>query len=215
MGQEAASVGDDGADRGGPVSEYGLIVTGTQVRAAMEATIRLWFPAYAFEIPRQQGSATGLLPFRSFNAAMDMSSRIEDQVPACVIVAPGLSAKPIKHGRVYEATWTCGVGCVVSSKDFASTLLLAEQYAATIRALVLQKHGLGGFASHIEWIGESYDEIPVEQNTPLLGTTNTFDVTVEGILDESQGPRVPPVPQDSTADWPLVEHVAVTINEET
>src|SRR5207302_1137328 len=89
-------------------------VTGGDVRDAVEATVRLWIDDYLGVVAAHDGR-DALPTFRSYAPALDLDHFVEDQLPSCVIVAPGMSDVPrLKADGSYVGTWSVGVGAVVS-----------------------------------------------------------------------------------------------------
>jgi hypothetical protein len=179
---------------------FGTIVTGKMVRTAMRRHVQQWFPTYIAEIARNDGRDPAEMPlFRSFPSALDMPDGkfVEDQMPSCVIVAPGLIEDPRRHRGMYLVRWGVSVGAVVSGQDRENTFDLSELYAAAVRALVLQHPSLGGFASATDWEGERYDDIPNDMSRTLAAGTVQFAVEVQEALDATGGPDAPltdPIP---------------------
>lgn len=179
---------------------FGPIVTGKHVRTAMRAHLQAWLPSYVAEVGREDGRLGSDLPLpRSYVSALDLVNGkfTEDQMPSCVIVAPGLITEPVKRGGAFITTWAVSVGCVVSGQDRENTFDLSELYAAAVRAAVLQHPSLGGFATAIDWLGERYDDIPNEMQRTLAAGTVQFSVEVQDALRLGYGPDAPladPVP---------------------
>src|SRR5688572_31890645 len=87
------------------------------------------------------------------------SGYVEEQLPRIVVICPGLAEQPYAEGDgSYFARWNLGVGVLVSARDEASTRMLAQVYAATVRAILLQRSSLDGVATGVFWIDEQYDE---------------------------------------------------------
>lgn len=173
---------------------FGTIVTGKQVRVAMKDHLQAWFPSYIAEIGREDGRDGGALPlFRSYVSRLDMPEGryAEDQMPSCVIVAPGLVEEPIKKSGMYIARWGVSVGAVLSGQDFENTFELTELYAAAIRSSVVQHPGLGGFATGTDWLSERYDEIPNEMQRTLGAGSVQFVVEVQNAVNPKDGPDAP------------------------
>lgn len=179
---------------------FGPIVTGKQVRTAMRDHLRTWLPAYLPEIGRGDGRLGDALPQpRSWVSALDMPDGkfTEDQMPSCVIVAPGLAEEPVKKGGLFICRWAVSVGICVSGQDRENTFDLSELYAAAVRAAVLQNSSLGGFSTGTDWLGERYDDIPNEMLRTLAAGTVQFLVEVQGALMLGEGPYAPledPIP---------------------
>lgn len=173
---------------------FGPIVTGRDVRNAMRDHLKLWLPTYLPEIARASGrSGADLQQPRSWVSALDLPGGkfIENQMPSCVIVAPGLVEEPMKRGGLYICRWGVSVGLVVSGQDRENTFDLSELYAASVRAAVLQHASLSGFATGTDWLGERYDDIPNDMSRTLAAGTVQFSVEVQGALMPGEGPDAP------------------------
>lgn len=179
---------------------FGPIVTGKDVRFAMRSHLKMWLPTYLAEIARGDGRLGSALPLpRSWVSALDLPDGkfIEDQMPSCVIVAPGMIEEPMKQGGLYICRWGVSVGLVVGGQNRENTFDLSELYASAVRAAVLQHGSLGGFATGTDWIGERYDDIPNNMARTLAAGTVQFSVEVQGALMPGEGPDSPlvnPVP---------------------
>lgn len=179
---------------------FGPIVTGKQVRLAMRSHLQAWFPSYLAEVARGDGRDPSAVPvFRSYASLLDMPDGrfVEEQMPSCVIVAPGLLEMPMKKSGVYIARWAVNVGAIVSGQNKENTFDLSELYAAALRSAVVQNPGLGGFATATDWLGERYDEIPNAMDRTLAAGTVQFRVEVQSAIDARGGPDAPladPIP---------------------
>lgn len=199
---------------------YGQVVTGSDVRRAVEAHIKLWIPTYLAEVADQHGRARADMPiFRSYVPAVELDTLdAAGHLPSCVVVAPGLMDEPHMDGRgEYRARWAVATGAVVSGRDQDNTLELAELYAGALRTLMIQHPSLGGFASGVEWLGERYDDFggPVDRRTIAAGSVQ-FGVDVEAVVESRAGPMTPPGdPMVEPDDWPTVESVTVDVERRT
>lgn len=195
---------------------FGTIITGRQVRDATERTLRLWAPAYVAEIGRQDGRPANALPvMRSYVSSVTFDGPMpEDQVPACVIVAPGILGEPVRHGDgTHEATWAVGIGVVVSGQDQENTADLANLYAAVVRTIMLQHPSLGGFATGLRWLDERYDPLPTEDRRTFGAAIVQFAVVVPSVVDANGGPAEPPDdPTTDPGEWPSIQSVLVTVD---
>lgn len=173
---------------------FGPIVTGKNVRSAFKAHLQAWMPSYLAEVSRNDDRAGDALPlFRSYVSRLDMPDGryVEDQMPSCVIVAPGLVEEPIKKSGMYIARWGVSVGAVISGQNFENTFDLTELYAAAVRAAVVQNPSLGGFATATDWLSERYDEIPNAMERTLGAGSVQFLVEVQGAVNPKDGPDAP------------------------
>lgn len=192
------------------IGTIGRVVTGHDVEAAMEATVRLWSPDYLAEVAEQSSRARGdLAPFRSYVHMVDLAKYNEDQIPTCVIVAPGTVDTPERHSGDYDAPWGVGLGAVVSGQDAENTYELVSLYVAALRALVVQHKSLGNFASDTYWVGERYDELTSDDARTIMAGVAQFNVYVEDVV-KGIGPTQPSA--DATlppGPWPVAETVTV------
>lgn len=172
---------------------FGPIVSGRDVRLAMVAHLKKWFPTYLAEVCRNANRDPEKVPgFRSWVSALDIEDRYEEhQLPSCLVVAPGLLTDPEKMSGKWQAVWSVSVAAVVASQDRENTFELTELYAAAIRAAVLHKPSLGGFATATDWIGERYDEIPNDTLRTLAAGAVQFGVAVDNALEVNAGPDEP------------------------
>jgi hypothetical protein len=199
-------------------SIFDLVVDGSMVEAAARETLDEWFPTYLAELERQRGRDARSLPLpRSYHTAPTFETWPEDQLPAVVIVSPGLAGAPVKNGRGrMHAPWALGIGVVVSARDQASTNEIAKLYAAAVRALLLQRGSLGGFAAETEWVDERYDDLPAAGERTLGAGQAIFVVQVENVVYANGGPvAVPDDPYATPAGWPLVQTTQIETERET
>lgn len=184
---------------------FGPIVTGTSVRLAMISHLKMWFPSYIAEVARVEGVDPTKMPlFRSWVSALDLpGGKFEEhQMPSCVVVAPGLLTEPERRGGMASATWAVSVGCVVAGQDRENTFSLAEMYAAAVRAAVIQKPSLGGFATATDWLGERYDDIENDMLRTLAAGSVQFAVQVQSANQLTAGPELPPIDPIATPGVP-------------
>lgn len=191
-------------------SPFGQILTGDDVQDAIESTIRLWIKDYLAEVADHSGRARGDLPvFRSYARKIDLSKFEEDQIPACIIVAPGTMQDPTKNSRGIDARWSAGVGAIVSGQNENNTYQLAQLYGAALRTMLLQQSSLLGFAIGTVFVSERYDELPQKAATRnLAAAVLHFGVDVRRISEPQRGPVAPREdPTQPPAAWPTVSTV--------
>lgn len=190
-----------------PNAQFGPIKSGLQVEQALTTTVQQWASTYLAEAAAQHGIERTKLPlFRSYSSKLVIAKAAEDQMPACVIVAPGTASTPVRNSGRVTATWSAGVGCIVSGKDEVSTYNLARIYVAALRTLLLQKSDLGGFAAGVDLVSERYDDLDSKQLRSLCAGVVQLYVQVNNITDTQLGPLAPatdptqPMPDPAQAD---------------
>jgi hypothetical protein len=203
-----------------PAISFGVYVTGSDILVAVRETIQKWSYTYLAEMARHDGQnpalISGLFPdFASFPSSLDISSRLdEQQMPACVIVVPGIPLKPYRHGNgKLDAGFDVGIGIAVTGQDVETTRKLAQLYGAAVRLLILQQGDLGGLATGVAWNKESYTGTfvhPDDQRTLAIGELE-FTFSVDNVADDSQGPTTPLAPSNPPTGWPVVEYPSMTV----
>lgn len=180
---------------------FGPLLTGKDVRDALESTIKTWVRDYVGEVARLSGrSSEDLKPFRSYVSSLDLDKFQSDQLPCCVIVAPGLLTQPELRRGAYNARWGVAVGVVVSGQDRENTFDLVELYTAAVRSLLIHHPSLGGFAEGLEWIGERYDELRSEDLRTIGAGTVQLAVDVTEVQSKIGGPGAPTAAVDPVED---------------
>ena len=196
------------------MSVYGAITHGGLVEKAARDLLKPWMPAYLAEIERQLDRTPGSLPKpRSWTNMIDVDRWPEDQLPCVVLICPGTYSEPISEGDgEHRVTWELRVATVVSGKPDARERMLdnAKIYAAAVRTCVLQHPSLGGFAQGVSWLGEAYDDIPIDRSRTLASGEVAFAVQVDDVASAFDGPAEPPEdPLEDPGDWPTATEVPV------
>lgn len=193
------------------------IVDGGMVEAAARDTIQEWIETYLAEVERQRGLKPRSLPKpRSYSVATVLEKWPEDQLPAVVLVSTGIADRPRRKGSGgYDVPWALGIGVVVSARNQEAANSLAKRYTAAIRTLLLQHPSMGGFATGVEWMDESFDDVPAEKRRTLAGGIVTFRVDIANAVNAQGGPAtVPADPYAVPAGWPTADTVDVDIEQE-
>lgn len=196
---------------------FGEIVTVSDVWNALQDTMKLWFPTYLREQERLSGRSYAVLRrpvgWRVFTESLD--TKIGDQFPVCVIVAPGI-ATPLtgRENSLYSAVFEMGVSVIVKARDVSETLSLAAQYGAAMRKIILDHGSLGGLASGTTILGEDYNEIPDESQRTLAAAQLIVSIRVDNAAAGTGGPLEPeeePPEEDSDPGGPTFGTVATTV----
>jgi hypothetical protein len=194
----------------------GDITTGRDVELATLTFLRRWGGTYLAECERQRGYGPGVLPrVRAYTTAADFETWPEDQLPCLLLVSPGLAEAPMADGAgSYRVKFSLGLAVIVSAATMDETAALAKLYVAAMRAAILQHPSLEGFASGVEWLDETYDDLPSVDTRSLGAGQCIFAVEVDGFARRWNGPKTPeeppspdytPLPED-----PYAERVGIT-----
>jgi hypothetical protein len=190
------------------LSVFKQIVSAGTVEDAVAETIKTWMETYLREVERQAGVVEHLALPRSYNIRPETDSWPEEQLPGLVVVSAGTSAQPIKAGDgVFTAPFR--VAAVIFAKGTSKDNVRrnVRLYTAAIRAILLQKRGLGGLSDGIIWESENFhDSIPGAERSLAAGDV-TVVYNIPEIVSFSGGPMAPadPVAQPGS-EWPEVLH---------
>lgn len=197
------------------------IITRQDVELQVIDTLKDWFDTYLAEVERQNALDVRQLPRpRSYSRRNEFERWPEDQIPAVIVISPGLVEPPVANGSgEFRGYWGVGVAVIAEGQDTDNTRDLVGYYTAAIRALILQRPSLGGFAMGVTWEGEHYDDISdVEMGRTLASGQVVFQVEVEGIVSTKAGPvtpDTPPVdPPPVSPAWPIATEVTADIELE-
>lgn len=177
---------------------FHTMFSASDLEQAAITTLRTWFSTYLKEAESQHGivPGTNLVP-NNYTDDNNFNADLGEELPKVVVISPGITGTPEKRGdKQYSAWWQLGVGVAVADKDIATANALAKLYGATVRAIILQKKSLGGVASQIEWISESYDDLPIvnDQLKQYKAVGVYFMALINDVVTQSVGPTEPDQP---------------------
>jgi hypothetical protein len=174
-------------------------------------------PTYLREIELQLGLADHTIPApRTYTTRNEFTTFPEDQMPICVVVSPGLAEEPYMEGDgTMTAWWTLGVGVLASASTEEDTNFLSKMYAAAVRAIMLQKSSLGGVCIGIEWLDESYDDIPDEsQERTIRAAQWVGRAYIDGVVVRDAGPIGPPDPETQPgSEWVIATSGSILLQK--
>lgn len=198
-------------------SLFGPIIHAGMVEDAAAATLKLWLPTYLREIERQHDRAQLALPDPKSWLVYSQADRPEDWpeagLPAILLMCPGLKAAPEREGAgTYRARWDLQAGAVVSASRPSQTRQLAQLYGAAIRAAILQRPSLGGFAQAVTWTDEANGDMSPVDSRSLGYTSVAFTVDVTDAVDAMGGPILPDAAaHPDSPEWPDVTLADATV----
>jgi hypothetical protein len=185
-------------------SAFGPILSAFEVDHAIARCVRAWIQDYLAELSRQRGQGPDTLPaFRSIVASVEARHYPEDQLPALLIAPTGVESRGGRIERngegLYTARFRVDCGAVISARGNREAGRLAEDYAAAVRALLLQQlakprwSGLEGVRA-VDWVGERYQALDqASDRTQARGITQLV-VEVEDVTSRA-GPDEPAYPE--------------------
>ncbi len=173
------------------MSTFGDIFTNGDLEDAVTEVLRAWFPVYLPEVARQKELSEVFPAPRSYNVHPDEEKWLEDQLPAVIVVSPGIDGKPTKLGDgKITADWRVAVVVFVAGQDEHNCRRNAGVYAAAARAMLLQHRSLDGISNGISYEGETYDSSPTDQGRSIASGIVTFLFSIPGIVDQQGYPGV-------------------------
>jgi hypothetical protein len=208
---------------------YGRIVSFDMVERAVSAQLEAWLPWYLSELERQMAEddpdsvpAGGFNRDVTFCEAATFNRMTEDILPAIVVICPGLASRPVRDADgVHQCRFAVAIGVIASAYDHDTTDAAAKAYGACVRAIMGQQPKLGSLnADGVDWVDETYDELPFDDSRSQVAGRLTFTVDVDDVLTTRfKGPVVLPTVIDPLADPddipdvdPTVSADGVTIN---
>lgn len=192
---------------------FGPIVDRDLIEVTVKDFISKWADTYLNEIERIKVLSSGTIPrFRSYTQVNKFERWTEEQLPALLVVSPGLAGPPLKNGKnIYRAKWTLGIGIIVAAKDEDTNRRLIGYYTAAIRALFTHRPSIDGFAIGCSWLGENYNDTPEDYRRSTSSGQVLFELEVDAVVQGLAGPATadpPPDPVPDPGDWPEVIDVS-------
>lgn len=199
---------------------FGPIMSPKKIERGVAAALDYWLTDYLGELERIEGYEPNAIQRpRGVITLSEFAKWPENQLPVVMIMNSGLTGPPIRRGDgTHDCSWLIGIAAVVSANSFDATRDLAGTYGAAIRAAILQHKMLAspvypdGFATNTVWHDETYGDLNFEETRTLGSARVIFEVSVNGVVTEAAGPRVPLAdPAVDPGPWPQVEEADVNV----
>jgi hypothetical protein len=161
--------------------------------AALE-TLAIWYPTYIRELESQLGLTIGDISAPSFFTNRNSFDVLPgEKYPKVVAISPGIADTPMQTGgSQYTAQWRLGVGVVCAADSETLANMMVKIYTSAARAIILQKQSLGGIATNVAWINETYEDLQIaNQNQLFKASSVEFLVEVQDIVTKRAGPKFP------------------------
>lgn len=212
----------------------GPLLGADDVRDAVKATIDTWSPYYLSILSQRLATAgkigptsplngqgqpilpTPLASFGTWENEPNFRS-IGTGMPAMYLVtSPGTVKEPHRRGDgSYDAVYAAVVTVHVFGLDWQSAADLTSWYEKIVRVSVMQHRSLGGALGSnttTKWLGSAYEREEHSSTRTRGRALLRFDVTVEGILDDTRGPvTVPAGPWTPPAVDPTVQSTTAEV----
>ena len=193
---------------------FGRIVVAAQIEQHVTQTLQKWFPTYIREIEAQAGLSVGVIPPpANYTSRNSLDALAGELIPKCVVISPGLADAPIRDGEGwYRAQWQLGVGVTTAQPTEEDAMLHTDIYGGAARALILQQVCDGDLISSVQFVNESYDDLPITNQVQLYRAASVFFVVdVDNVVNRWKGPEVP---DDDPYDYGQAQTVEVDVINE-
>jgi hypothetical protein len=197
------------------MSIFERIVPGWVVEEAVVSTLRLWFNTYLTEVERQWSIEKPLARPNSYNVVPENNRYVEEQLPAILVISPGLDGTPRMDGAgSYIAPFRITIAVIVAAPD--KKTVERNTKTAAIRAMMLQKRGFNGLCEGIRWDGEDYTPTGTENRRSYGAATVDFVLDIADVVNKKAGPAAPdaPNPDQPGSEWPEIETVFLEVDRE-
>jgi hypothetical protein len=174
---------------------FGDIFVASQLEEAVIYLLKEWYPTYLREVERQMGIPVGkLVPPRVYTNRNDFETIEGDNMPLVVVMSPGLTDEPYtREAGKYTARWNLGVGIAIAAQTETIANLQSRVYAAAARAILMQNQDINGTSIRVDWLDETYDDLPAIENQlqQYRAAGVYFAIEVEYVIDRYLGPAAP------------------------
>lgn len=175
------------------LSRIGAVVSAFEVEYALAATVRRWMPAYLAEAAKQRGLSDALPSLRAIVTSTDSDRFSEEQLPALIVSCLRTEERPdVRATGMYSARWRVDCQVVCSARGNRQARRLAQIYAATIRALLIQRAAQEEtgvqMLSGPDWRGESYRSRRAQDERTIAEATVELLVHVAAVTWRFGGP---------------------------
>lgn len=185
--------------------QIGALKGAHTVAEAVMARLRLWGPAYC--------EALGVTPWRGVLRLEDLLDYPENNLPALVVLVPGTIGEPVRHGDgYYSATYSVMVTAVALAATQNDTRRVAELENVAARGCLIHNRMLAEDVTTELWVGETTDNLTVNETQRLLMCTSAFTVRLEDVVSWRAGPDSGALPPD-VEPWPVATDVELTITK--
>lgn len=200
------------------MTRFGRIIGADALEDDLTTFLQKWIKTYLGEVAEQNGQARDTYPrpiYWTTTPILTIDSVSQVRYPACLVVSPGLSSRPVRRGDgSYEATYQIGVCILASTKTETGTTRAARRYGAAVHTAILQRPSLDtNYIIGIEWADERFTDFLNADEETVASATEIFNITIAGLFDahKGPGPKYPdPLPEPATAPNDVYEDLHTT-----
>jgi hypothetical protein len=175
--------------------------------------LQTWMPSSLHEVCAQDETVPAPAPLpRSYRVFSEENQWPEQQLPAIVVVSPGVVDEPAQaHAGIWRAKWSLEVTAIVKGPDPHRTRRLAQAYWTAMCLSILQRRSLGDPYTAAVLKDAAMTAVPVEKARTLAGATALFHVEVQQMFSSFDGPKTPEPPDPMPETWPTVSEINIEI----
>lgn len=207
------------------MTDFGALIHGGMIEDDAQATLRKWMRTYIGAAEEKFGYQPEQLPdIRGWDITsdVDIEKWPETQIPALVLISPGLARDPEPGDGAHNATWDLRVALLVSASTEQAVHKLARVFAAVTRQCLLQQLQRESDLPvvNVWWTDERYDTLASDRRRTLAAALLAFNVELGQVVTLDDGPIVPDPLPDPPGDSerpdypppPPAEHITVTVD---
>lgn len=201
-------------------AEPGSVFLASKLERAVCETLKEWMPYYLTVVDEQEGLEPGTThPPRFYDAASDDEKRWQEEVPpAVLVISPGTTGDPERHGNqgAYGAWWQLNIAVTAGGATEPGARDLASRLGGAITLVVAQQGDFGETVKETLFRGIRIDKLDRERAKMIAEIA--CECWIPNIVS-TRGPlrplEAPEVPSDPAAPIPQPDSVSVRADFET
>lgn len=198
---------------------FGSLRGTPDVEFAVRNTIETWLPYMLRVLERRHDLPAGTLrepPHpHSYRGGLDFETWKEVDCPTIIAVV-NPTGKTERNSAGYGQWFEVEIGTIHIEGSEDEARIMAGHFGTAVMAAIAQHGSLGGIATRTELVSASVVEFPEPDKRRLTRSRTTFNVFVDGLVDDHAGPNTPTPPDspqypgDPDSPWPDLPVVTST-----
>lgn len=201
-------------------ADPGPVFLPSNLERAVCGTLREWLPYYLSVVDEQEGLDPGTTTApRFYDAASDDEKRWQEETPpAVLVISPGTTGDPERHGNKaeYGAWWQVNIAVTAGGATEAGSRDLASRLGGAITLVVAQQGDFGETVDRTEFKGIRIDKLDRERSKMIAEVV--CECWIPSVVS-TRGPlkplEAPSDPTDPAAPIPQPDSVSVSADFET
>lgn len=203
-----------------PYRPYGPMVSATELRRELLATMQKWFPPVLAQLSRQEGQGIDYLPPpQTYRRLPDFTALTDDQSPMCIVTSPGTVTEPHRdEGGQWMAQWRLNVFVVVRDESYEAVADKLGLYLVAAQIIGLQ-HGLSEMWHQPFRLAQTtLNELDTSDARTIGAGMVSFIVPIADMVSDIAGPidleEVGPAPEFEVPLLTQISSSVVTVDKE-